>query len=162
MGISLYIAFAFRHASKAVSSWKYGLVALFTLVHDVLVPAGVFAYLGSRLDLVIDTNFIVALLLVMGFSVHDTIVVFDRIRENIVKSRHVKMDAIVNKSVNETLARSINTSLTLVVVLLALFFMGPASQKFFVLTMLIGTITGTYSSIFMASPMLSLFRNKEN
>ncbi len=154
LGISLYIAFVFRKVSKPISSWKYGVITLFTLFHDVIVPAGVFACLSRYLNITIDTNFIVALLVVMGFSVHDTIVVFDRIRENLLKTRNKSLGEIVNMSVNETLRRSINTSLTLIIVLLALFFLGPVSLKFFILAMLIGTAVGTYSSIFVASPLL--------
>ena len=158
VGISLYIAFVFRKISQPVSSWKYGLITLITLVHNVLIPAGLFAALGHYLQLAVDTNFIVALLVVMGFSVHDTIVVFDRIRENILKSRHVgHLGDIINRSIGETIRRSINTSLTLILVLSALYFMGPLSLKYFVLTMLAGTTFGTYSSIFVASPMLTLF-----
>lgn len=156
LGISLYIAFVFRKVSKPISSWKYGAITLLTLLHDVIVPAGVFAYLSYAMDITIDTNFIVALLVVMGFSVHDTIVVFDRIREHLLKSRSRNLGEIVNVSVNETLQRSINTSMTLIIALLALFFLGPLSLKFFVLAMLIGTVVGTYSSIFVASPLLVL------
>lgn len=155
IGISLYIAFAFRKASRPVSSWKYGWITLLTLVHDVSIPAGMLAILGKLHGLEIDTNFIVALLVVMGFSVHDTIVVFDRVRENLFLRRgKEKFADIVNDSVNQTLARSINTSLTLILVLLALFFMGPVNLKYFVLTLLVGVTTGIYSSIFIASPLL--------
>jgi preprotein translocase subunit SecF len=156
--ISLYIAFVFRRVSRPVSSWKYGVITLITLAHDVIIPAGVFAVLGKLVGVSVDTNFMVALLVVMGFSVHDTIVVFDRIRENLTKSRQldVNLDEVVNKSVNETLARSINTSLTLVLVLLALYFWGPTGLQYFILTILIGTVVGTYSSIFVASPLLVL------
>lgn len=161
VAISLYIAFAFRKVSRPVSSWKYGIITLITLAHDVIIPAGVFAALGKFIGVAVDTNFIVALLVVMGFSVHDTIVVFDRIRENLVKSRttNVKLDEIVNKSVNETFARSINTSLTLILVLLALYFWGPINLQYFIMTILIGTIVGTYSSIFVASPLLVITHN---
>jgi len=154
--ISLYIAFVFRKVSRPVSSWKYGIITLITLAHDVIIPAGVFAILGNFIGVAVDSNFIVALLMVMGFSVHDTIVVFDRIRENLTRARdtNMELDEIVNKSVNETFARSINTSLTLVFVLFALYFWGPVGLQYFVLTILIGTVVGTYSSIFVASPLL--------
>lgn len=154
--ISLYIAFAFRKVSRPVSSWKYGIITLLTLAHDVIIPAVVFALLGRFVGVAVDTNFIVALLVVMGFSVHDTIVVFDRIRENLFKARtsDLKLEDIVNRSVNETFARSINTSLTLVLVLFALYLWGPINLQYFVLTILIGTVVGTYSSIFVASPLL--------
>src|SRR5258708_21481015 len=161
IGISLYIAFAFRKASRPVSSWKYGWITLLTLFHDVLVPAGLLAVLGTFKRIEIDTNFIVALLVVMGFSVHDTIVVFDRIRENLLKHRGKSSFAtIVNDSVNQTLARSVNTSFTLILVLVALYFVGPADLKYFVLTLLVGVTTGIYSSIFIASPALVLLKPK--
>ncbi len=156
LGISLYIAFAFRKVSRPVSSWKYGVVTLVTLFHDVAIPSGLLAVLGAVKGIEIDTNFIVALLVVMGFSVHDTIVVFDRIRENIVLSRgkDIPLGEVVNRSIRETMVRSVNTSLTLFIVLVALLFWGPASLFYFVLTMLVGTFFGTYSSIFVASPLL--------
>ncbi len=162
LGISLYIAFAFRKVSRPVSSWKYGIVTLVTLFHDALIPAGLFAVLGAFRGVEIDTNFIVAVLVVMGFSVHDTIVVFDRIRERLRLVGGVPKDfnELVNESVNQTMARSINTSLTLVLVLLALYFFGSANLSYFVLTILIGTIVGTYSSIFVASPLIALWRKK--
>lgn len=155
LGISLFIAFAFRKVSRPIRSWKYGVVTLVTLFHDVVVPAGLFAYLGHALHVEIDSNFIVALLVVMGFSVHDTIVVFDRIRENLLTGRQADdLAKVVGKSINETIARSVNTSLTLVLVLLALLLFGPATLTYFVLTILVGVILGTYSSIFVASPLL--------
>jgi len=162
VGISLYIAFAFRKVSRPISSWKYGLVTLITLMHNVAIPAGMMAVLSRYYGVAIDTNFVVALLVVMGFSVHDTIVVFDRIRENIVRSRHdIGFNEIINRSVRETMRRSINTSLTLILVLLALYFMGPVSLKYFILTMLVGTTVGIYSSIFVASPLLTLFDRRK-
>lgn len=159
--ISIYIAFVFRKVSRPVSSWKYGIITLITLIHDVIIPAGMFAILGRFVGVVVDTNFMVALLVVMGFSVHDTIIVFDRIRENLTKSRdaHHNLSEIVNRSLNETLIRSINTSLTLVLVLLALYFLGPLNLKYFILTILVGTIAGAYSSIFVASPLLVVWHN---
>jgi preprotein translocase subunit SecF len=162
IGISLYIAFAFRKASRPISSWKYGWVTLLTLFHDVSIPAGMLALLGHFKNVQIDSNFIVALLVVMGFSVHDTIVVFDRIRENLLNHRgKVPFPTIINDSVNQTLARSINTSLTLILVLLALYFVGPADLQYFVLTLLVGVTTGIYSSIFIASPALVLVSPKD-
>lgn len=158
IGISLYIAYAFRKVSGSVQSWKYGVVTLLTLFHDVSIPAGLLAVLGKLKGIEIDTNFIVALLVVMGFSVHDTIVVFDRIRENLMINRgKMQLGEIVNASIKETLARSINTSLTLILVLVALLLFGPATLFYFVLTILVGTVFGTYSSIFVASPVLYLW-----
>jgi preprotein translocase subunit SecF len=155
-GISLYIAFAFRKVSRPIQSWKYGISTLITLFHDVVIPAGLLAVLGKLKGIEIDTNFIVALLVVMGFSVHDTIVVFDRIRENILLSRgkNINLKDIINFSIKETMVRSINTSLTLILVLFALIFFGPTPLFYFVLTIMVGTIFGTYSSIFVASPLL--------
>jgi preprotein translocase subunit SecF len=162
VGISLYIAFAFRKASRPISSWKYGWITLLTLFHDVSIPAGMLAILGHFSHVQIDSDFIVALLVVMGFSVHDTIVVFDRIRENLLNQRgKVPFSTIINDSVNQTLARSINTSLTLILVLLALYFVGPADLQYFVLTLLVGVTTGIYSSIFIASPALVVVSPKE-
>lgn len=162
VAISLYIAFAFRHVSYPVRSWKYGLITLLTLAHDAIIPAGLFALLGHLYHIEIDVNFIVAILMVMGFSVHDTIVVFDRIRENLRTSVRGKFsfEELVNTSINQTMARSVNTSLTLVLVLVALYFLGAASLHYFVLTILVGVIMGTYSSIFVASPLLTMWQKK--
>ena len=155
LGISLYIAFAFRKVSYPIKSWKYGVITLITLFHDIAIPAGLLSVLGWKWGIEIDTNFVVALLVIMGFSVHDTIVVFDRIRENLLISRtRLDLPVIINSSVNQTFARSVNTSLTLILVLLALFFLGPVTLKYFILAILVGTIFGTYSSIFIASPLL--------
>ncbi|HEY5220577.1 MAG TPA: protein translocase subunit SecF, partial [Candidatus Paceibacterota bacterium] len=163
VGISLYIAFAFRKASRPISSWKYGWITLMTLFHDVAIPAGMLALLGHFAGVQINSDIIVALLVVMGFSVHDTIVVFDRIRENLLNHRgKVPFATIINDSVNQTLARSINTSLTLILVLLALYFVGPADLQYFVLTLLVGVTTGIYSSIFIASPALVLTSKNES
>lgn len=155
LGISLYIAFAFRKVFRPVSSWKYGWVTLITLLHDVTIPAGLLAVFGKLKGVEIDGNFVVALLVVMGFSVHDTIVVFDRIRENLLTDRgRTEFGEVINASVNQTLARSINTSLTLILVLLALLFLGPENLFYFILTLVVGVTTGIYSSIFVASPLL--------
>jgi preprotein translocase subunit SecF len=155
LGISLYIAFAFRKVSYPIKSWKYGIITLITLFHDILIPAGMLAVLGKFFGIETDTNFVVALLVIMGFSVHDTIVVFDRIRENLLVGRgRLNLSETINQSINQTIARSINTSLTLILVLIVLFFFGPAVLKYFILTILVGVVIGTYSSIFVASPLL--------
>lgn len=157
--ISLYVTMAFRKVSKPVSSWKYGIITLTTLFHNAIIPAGLYALLGHFLNAEIDTNFVVAILVVMGFSVHDTIVVFDRIRENLKTAKGgPDFNQVVNVSVNQTLARSINTSLTLVLTLVAFLLFGPTALQFFILTILVGTVVGTYSSIFVASPLLTLWR----
>ena len=156
--ISGYIAWAFRKVSRPIASWKYGVVTLATLFHDVSIPAGLFALLGALgASLTVDTNFITALLVVIGFSVHDTIVVFDRIREHLAGGRERNLGTLVNASVRETFARSVNTSLTLVLVLAALMAVGPPSLFSLLLTLLVGTVFGTYSSIFVASPLLYLW-----
>ncbi len=156
--IILFIAFAFRHVSKPVASWKYGVVAIITLMHDVLVPVGLFALLGHFTGAEVDSLFIVALLTILGISINDTIVVFDRVRENLAynekHSKHQPYDQVVGHSIVQTLARSINTSLTVVIVLAALYFVGPIATKDFALTLIVGMVAGTYSSIFLASPLL--------
>jgi len=150
LGIVLFIAYAFRHVSEPISSWKYGMITTATLLHDIIVPAGVFVWLGKE----VDTLFIVALLSIMGISVHDTIVVFDRIRENLRLRISSDFATTVGTSLRQTFTRSINTSLTVMLVLATLFFFGPASTKDFSLILWIGIGIGTYSSVFIASPLL--------
>ncbi len=154
IAIILYITFAFRTVSKPVSSWKYGLIAIATLVHDIAIPSGVFALLGHFYGAEVDTLFVVALLTVLGISVSDTIVVFDRIRENLKNHTAPTFADTVGKSLNQTFVRSINTSLTVILVLVALFFFGPVATKNFSLVLIVGMFFGTYSSIFVASPLL--------
>lgn len=156
VAILLFITYAFRHVSLPVSSWKYGSVALIALAHDVIVPTGVFAFLGRNGGFEIDALFVTALLVILGFSIHDTIVVFDRTRENL-KNGELKKNSfehVVGKSVQETFARSINTSLTTIIALVVLLFLGPVTVKNFSLALIIGIIVGTYSSIFIGSPLL--------
>lgn len=153
--IVLYIAWAFRHVSKPVSSWKYGVTAVLALAHDVLIPTGVFAVLGYWHGVEIDSLFITALLTIMGFSVHDTIVVFDRTRENLRRMKSAEAYAeVVGKSVQETFGRSLATSFTVMLVLAAIFLFGGGSTIYFALALIIGIGVGTYSSIFVASPLL--------
>lgn len=161
ISIITFIAFAFRHVSKPVASWKYGVVAIVTLLHDILIPTGLFAYLGHVRDAEVGVFFIVAILTTLGISINDTIVVFDRIRENLrLNEEHRNKEVfadVVWRSVKQTIARSINTSLTTIIVLIALFILGPESTKDFSLTLIVGMIAGTYSSIALASPMLVYF-----
>jgi preprotein translocase subunit SecF len=156
--ILLFIAFAFRKVSEPVSSWWYGLIALITLLHDVIVPVGFYAALGHFLGAQVDTLFVTAILTVLGFSIHDTIVVFDRTRENlrINQENHKKesFDVTAGHALKQTLVRSLNTSLTVLITLLVLFFVGPESTRDFALTLLVGIIAGTFSSIFLATPLL--------
>jgi preprotein translocase subunit SecF len=162
LGICSYIAFAFRKVSKPVASWKYGLITLIPAIfHDVLLPLGVFAVLGHYLLVEINSAFIAAILTVLGFSVHDTIVVFDRIRENLLKTSGT-FEEIVERSVNETLARSINTSLTIFFPLLTIFLFGGETLKWFALALIIGLVAGTYSSIFLCAPLLVVFQKRSS
>ena len=154
LAIVLYIAWAFRKVSRPIASWKYGVATLIALMHDVIIPVGVFAVLGHFYGIEVGLLFVTAVLTILGFSVHDTIVVFDRIRENLRKGGSKNFEETVDKSINQTLTRSINTSLTVVLTLLAVYFFGGQSIKYFTLALLIGVIFGTYSSIFIASPVL--------
>lgn len=153
LAIILYVAWAFRRVSRPIASWKYGVAAVIALTHDVVIPIGIFSVLGHYLGYEIDILFVTAILTVLGFSVHDTIVVFDRIRENLMK-KEGGFEEIVNYSVNQTVVRSINTSFTVMLVLLAVYFFGGESVRNFTLTLIIGIFFGTYSSIFIASPIL--------
>jgi preprotein translocase subunit SecF len=151
IGILLYIAFAFRNTQAPV---RYGAAAIAGMLHDVLLVLGVFSILGVLFDVQVDALFVTAILTVIGFSVHDTIVVFDRIRENLAKQSDPTFEGIVNYSLAQTIVRSVNTSLTVVFTLLALFLFGGESTRTFVLALLIGVVSGTYSSIFNASQLL--------
>ncbi len=152
--IIFYVAFAFRQVPRPASSWKFGVAAVLALIHDLAFVTGIWAILGHFLGYEIDSLFITGLLTIMGFSVHDTIVVFDRIRENLRKHPSLGFEENVNNSIIQTINRSLNTSLTVLIVLAALYFLGGASLKHFVLLLLIGITIGTYSSIFNASPIL--------
>lgn len=159
--IVIFITFAFRKVSKPVASWKYGLATIISLAHDVVVPAGIFIVLGNFYGFELDLLFVTGLLAVLGYSVHDTIVVFDRIRENLrinqEQGRKEEFEETVGKSVTQTIARSINTSLTLLITLAALYVFGPSATETFSLLLIIGLVAGTYSSIFLASPLLVAF-----
>lgn len=162
LAIIAYIAYAFKQVSYPVASWKYGLSAIIALIHDVLIVSGVFSVLGHFWGVQIDAYFITAILTVLGFSVHDTIVTFDRTRENLKRRSDKTFTDIVNLSVNETLIRSLNTSLTTAFVLLAIMLFGGATVFYFVLALFLGIFVGTYSSIFVASPLLiEMYRRQE-
>lgn len=152
--ILLYIAITFRKVPKPTSSWRFGITTILALLHDVLVLVGVFSLLGHFLHVEVDSLFITALLTVMGFSVHDTVVVFDRIRENLQKTGAGTFGNVVNESILQTLVRSLNTSFTAILVLIALLIFGGESIRWFIAALLLGTITGTFSSIFNAAPLL--------
>ncbi|HJZ19121.1 MAG TPA: protein translocase subunit SecF, partial [Candidatus Nanoarchaeia archaeon] len=155
--IVLYITWSFRKVPRPTSSFRFGVCAIIALIHDVLVLLGIFSLFGHFLGVEIDSLFVTAILTVIGFSVHDTIVVFDRIRENLKRVGGENFSNVVNDSILQTLDRSLNTSLTVVLVLVALLLFGGESIKWFVVALLIGIVSGTYSSIFNAAPLLVLW-----
>lgn len=159
IAIVLFITFVFRQVSKPVSSWKYGLAAIVALAHDVLVPTGIYVFLGRNGGYEIDALFVTAILVILGFSVHDTIVVFDRTRENLRhdENHRKSFDKIVGESISQTFTRSINTSMTTILAVLALFLFGAEATRNFSLILIIGLVLGTYSSIFLGSPLLVTF-----
>lgn len=157
LAIICFIAFSFRKVSKPVSSWYYGIIAVVTLMHDVAIPVGIFTVLSRFRGIEVDTLFVVAILTILGLSVSDTIVIFDRIRENLrihSGSKTFDFREVVGKSLSQSYVRSICTSLTVILVLLSLIFFGPASTKYFAIMLASGMFFGTYSSIFLASPLL--------
>ncbi len=159
LGIILYIAYAFRRVSRPITPWQFGIAAVVALLHDLLIVLGIFSILGHYRGIEIDSLFVTAMLTVLGFSVHDTIVVFDRIRENLKIYAGQSIDFVVNHSISQTLVRSLNTSLTVLFVLLALLLFGGETIRYFVLALFIGVVAGTYSSIFVASPILVLWQH---
>lgn len=162
LGIAIYIAFAFRKVSRPVASWKYGLVTLVTSVlHDVLLPVGVFAFLGHFANVELNSSLVAAILTILGFSVHDTVVVCDRIRENLMRVGG-NFEDVVERSVNETMSRSINTSMTAFLPLMSIFVFGGASLEWFALALMIGLVSGTYSSIFLVAPMLVVIEKSQS
>lgn len=152
--IIFFIAWAFRQVSKPVSSFYYGIAAIVALFHDVIIPPGIFAVLGHFRGAEINLLFITGLLTILGFSVHDTIVVFDRIRENLRKGYFKDFETTVNESIKQTFSRSISTSLTVLFAVIAIYFFGGETTKHFALLLIFGLFFGTYSSIFIASPLL--------
>lgn len=159
LAIVLYIAWAFRGVSKGpVPAWAFGLSAVVALVHDIIIPLGVFVVLGEWLGVELNVMFITALLTILGFSVHDTIVVFDRIRENLRRSSATSFAGVIGESIQQTVMRSLNTSVTVIIVLAVLLLFGGASTFYFVLALMIGITVGTYSSIFIASPSLLIWQ----
>ncbi len=156
--IVLYVAFAFRKVSEPVSSWVYGLITIVTLAHDVLVPLGAFALFGYLWGAHVDTLFVTAILTILGYSVHDTIVVFDRTRENLRLNaeahRKEDFETVAGRAIEQTFVRSVNTSVSTLLALVALFIFGPEATRDFALTLIIGVVAGTYSSIALATPLL--------
>jgi preprotein translocase subunit SecF len=158
LAIIFFIAFTFRHVSKPVSSWKYGSIAIVALFHDIIIPVGLFAFLGQFFGAEVDVLFVMALLAILGYSVNDTIVVFDRVRENLRTNEEANIrepfEETVGHALNQTYVRSLNTSVTTGLVLIMLFLIGGETTKWFALTLLSGVVAGTYSSIFLATPLL--------
>lgn len=153
VAIILYVAWAFRKISKPIASWKYGLLTIVAAFHDVIIPIGVFAVLGKFLNIEINAPFVAALLTIMGYSVNDTIVVFDRVRENLLKTEGT-FEEIVGRSIKQTFRRSFYTTITTLLALVAIFFFGGETIKDFTGVLIIGITVGAYSSIFIASPLL--------
>lgn len=164
VSITLFIAYAFRHVSEPVSSWKYGLITMIALIHDVLITVGVFAFLGHFSGVEVDSLFLTALLVILGYSINDTIVVFDRIRENLAdtpeEKRTKEFTKVIGASLSQTFVRSINTSLTTLFAAFVIFILTTGSVHYFALALLVGIASGTYSSIFVAAPLLTYFNSK--
>lgn len=161
--IVLYIAYSFKQVSRPVKSYLFGLTSLIALCHDVILPLGILAILGKTMGVEITIPIITAFLTIFGYSINDSVVVFDRVRENLLKLKTPDFSLVVEKSLNETITRSINTSFTTMLVLFAIFFFGGQTLKYFSLTLILGIFFGTYSSIFLATPLLvSYYYHKEN
>lgn len=162
LGIIVYLAFAFRKIPRKYSPWKFGVVAVVTLLHDVMVTVGVFVILSYHSTFEVDTLFVTALLTILGYSVNDTIIIFDRIRDNLyVQERKESFAVTANKAVNQTWKRSCYTSGSTLIMLFSLFFLGSASIQWFVLTLIVGILLGTYSSIFVATPLLVYWNDRK-
>ena len=158
LSIVFYIAIAFRKVQKPVSSWQYGIASLFILSHDILIPLGIFALLGKFYQIQMTIPIICALLTVVGYAVNNVVVVYDRLRENLLKTLQrdifLGFEETANRAINQTLTRQINTSLTTLFPLMSIFFLGGETLKYFALTLILGIVAGTYSSIFLAVPIL--------
>ncbi len=157
----IYITVAFRKVSRPLSSWQYGIISVITLFFDVLIPLGVFACLGELYNVQFSIPIVIALLTLLGYTINDKVVVFDRVRENLLKTKGGDFTVCVNQSLNQVLVRSISTGSCTLLVLLAIFFFGGETLKYFALTLIIGIIVGTYSSLFLASPLLVSWNNKK-
>jgi preprotein translocase subunit SecF len=160
--IIFYVAYAFRKVSRQISSWRFGVCAIIAHLHDALIVIGLFAILGHFMKVEVDSMFVTAILTVIGFSVHDTIVIYDRIRDNLKKHYGEDLDYIANQSIIEMLPRDIATSFVIILVLLSLYFLGGESTKFFALALIVGMVFGTYSSIFVASTLAVAWQKKSD
>jgi len=162
IAIVLYIAFAFRKVPRRLSPWRFGIIAVITLLHDVLITVGIFIILSQITAFEFDTLFVTALLTILGYSVNDTIVIFDRIRDNLLtQHRGEEFHIVADRSLHQSVTRSINTSVSTLIMLSALFILGSESIKWFVLTLMVGAIIGTYSSLFLATPLLVYWKKKQ-
>lgn len=162
IGIILYLAFSFRKIPRRYSPWKFGMVAVLTLLHDVMMTVGIFVVLSHYTTFEVDTLFVTALLTILGYSVNDTIVIFDRIRDNLfLDERKEEFEKIANRSINQTVKRSLYTGISTLIMLSALFLLGSSSIQWFVLTLIIGIVLGTYSSIFVATPLLVYWNKRK-
>ncbi|MEK7590814.1 MAG: protein translocase subunit SecF [Patescibacteria group bacterium] len=163
IAIILYIALAFRKMPRRLSPWRFGVIAVVALLHDILITVGIFTILSHLTSFQVDTLFVTALLSIMGYSVNDTIVIFDRIRDNLSmgEERHLSFADLAEKSLQQTMTRTLNTGLGALIMLFALFFLGSESIRWFILTLIFGTIIGTYSSFFIAVPLLVLWKKKD-
>ena len=162
LSMMIYIAIAFRKVSRVVPSWKYGVVSALMLLHDVLVPLGVFSILGKFYDVQMTTPVVVALLSVVGYAINNVVVVYDRMRENLMKRSSLSFEEVVNFAVGQTLSRQINTSLTILFPLFFIFFIGGDTLKYFALAIILGLVAGLYSSIFLAGPILVSWLGSRN
>ncbi|GIW59629.1 MAG: protein-export membrane protein SecF [Patescibacteria group bacterium] len=162
IAIILYVAYSFRSVPKPLTSWQFGITAIIALIHDALFVIGLFSILGWTLNVEVDALFVTALLTIMGFSVHDTIVVYDRIRENLIKKKGKTIEETVNIALNETLVRSLNTSGTVAVVLIALVIFGGESIRWFTVALLAGIVSGAYSSVFLAAQLLVVWHHYQS
>lgn len=161
IGIIIYIAFAFRKIPKPLSSWKFSITAVIALIHDLIVTAGFVAVFGYFFDwMEIDVLFITAMLTILGYSINDTIVVFDRLRENFIKNPHQKIEVVAQESINETITRSLNTSITTILALVAILVFGGPVIRHFIITLTFGFVAGSYSSIFVATSLLVYWQKK--
>ena len=157
LAITIYIAFAFRKVSRPVSSWKYGVASLIALFHDILIPLGVFSFLGRFYGIQFTIPMVTALLTILGYTINDKVIIFDRVRENLLKSHQEHFEDLINQSLNQILLRSLSTGTCTLLVLFSIFFFGGETLKYFALTLIIGIVVGTYSSIFLAAPFLTRF-----
>jgi preprotein translocase subunit SecF len=160
IAIILYVALAFRKVPRKLSPWRFGVIAVLALLHDILITVGIFTILSKFTTFQVDTLFISALLSIMGYSVNDTIVIFDRIRENLQQERGEDIGTIAERSLWQTLTRTFNTGLGALIMLFAFFFLGSESIRWFILTLILGTVIGTYSSFFVATPLLVFWKKR--